>query len=167
MLMRTDPFRELDRLSDTVFGTRTRAMMMPMEAYRDNNTFVVHMDLPGVAADSVDADDLNAKYDSGVLTISIPVAEKAKPRKLAVTGESGQAEIQGLGDEDALARRLSATSGNRMFGALARRSHSEMDHRLSRAHGRNWSVAKISGGVSLAEQPGDFPYFESEFLSRA
>lgn len=138
MLMRTDPFRDLDRLTDAVLGTRARPAVMPMDAYRDDNTFVIHLDLPGVATESIDltveqnvltvhaerkpprgeaaerivsersygvfsrqlflgdtldADHLAADYDAGVLTISIPIAEKAKPRKVEVTGRSGRKEI--------------------------------------------------------------------------
>lgn len=138
MLMRTDPFRDLDRLTEAVFGTAARPAVMPMDAYRDNNTFVVHLDLPGVDAgsidltveqnvltvhaerkpplagsaeqvvaersygvfnrqlflgDTLDADNLSADYDAGVLTITIPIAEKAKPRKVQVTGGSARREI--------------------------------------------------------------------------
>ena len=53
MLMRTDPFRELDRLSQQVFGTQgtlARPAVMPMDAWREGDTFVVELDLPGVGA---------------------------------------------------------------------------------------------------------------------
>ena len=138
MLMRTDPFRDLDRLTEAVFGTTARPAVMPMDAYRDNNSFVVHLDLPGVDAgsidltvernvltvhaerkpplagsaeqvvaershgvfsrqlflgDTLDAQNLSADYDTGVLTITIPIAEKAKPRKVQVTGGSARREI--------------------------------------------------------------------------
>jgi len=140
MLMRTDPFRDLDRLTEAVFGTTARPAVMPMDAYRDNNSFVVHLDLPGVDAgsidltvernvltvhaerkpplagsaeqvvaerahgvfsrqlflgDTLDAENLSADYDTGVLTITIPIAEKAKPRKVQVTGGSARREING------------------------------------------------------------------------
>jgi HSP20 family protein len=137
MLMRTDPFRDLDRLTEAVLGTRARPAVMPMEAYQDDGTFVIHLDLPGVSADSIeltveqnvltvhaerkspagenaervvderahgvfsrqvflgetlDTDQLTAVYDAGVLTIKIPIAEKAKPRRIEVggTGEAKQ-----------------------------------------------------------------------------
>ena len=48
MLMRTDPFRELDRLTQQMFGTTTRPAVMPMDAWRDGDKFVVEFDLPGV-----------------------------------------------------------------------------------------------------------------------
>jgi HSP20 family protein len=57
MLMRTDPFRELDRLAQAVFGangTRSHPGIMPMDAYRHDGQFIVHFDLPGVDPSSID-----------------------------------------------------------------------------------------------------------------
>jgi HSP20 family protein len=139
MLMRTDPFRDLDRLSDAVLGTRARPTMMPMTAYREDSSFVVHLDLPGVSPDSIDltveqnvltvhaerkppavdsaervvdersygvysrrlflgesleSDQVTASYDAGVLTLTIPIAEAAKPRKVEITtGTTDRNEI--------------------------------------------------------------------------
>jgi HSP20 family protein len=56
MLMRTDPFRELDRLTNYVSGTPARPAVMPMDAWREGDEFVVEFDLPGVAEDSLDLD---------------------------------------------------------------------------------------------------------------
>src|SRR6185436_17121105 len=56
MLMRTDPFRELDRLTEQVFGTATHPAVMPMDAWRHGDEFVVEFDLPGVDTRSVDLD---------------------------------------------------------------------------------------------------------------
>ena len=50
MLMRTDPFRGLDRLTEQVFGTPMRPAAMPIDAYRDGEAFVIQFDLPGVDA---------------------------------------------------------------------------------------------------------------------
>jgi HSP20 family protein len=36
--------------------------------------------------DTLDADRIEASYDAGVLTLRIPIAEKAKPRKIEITG---------------------------------------------------------------------------------
>ncbi len=50
MLMRTDPFRELDRLSQQLMGslgTAARPSAMPMDAWRAGEEFVVEFDLPG------------------------------------------------------------------------------------------------------------------------
>ena len=132
MLMRTDPFRELDRLASEVLGTAARPAAMPIDAYRKGETFVVQFDLPGVASESIDltveknvltvhaerrretdpdvellvaerpqgtfsrqlflgetldTDQIDAKYADGVLTLRIPVAESAKPRKVAIGTE--------------------------------------------------------------------------------
>jgi HSP20 family protein len=67
MLMRTDPFRELDRLSQQVFGTQgtlARPAVMPMDAWREGDTFIVELDLPGVNPDSIDLD-----VERNVLTV--------------------------------------------------------------------------------------------------
>src|SRR5690242_5365702 len=57
MLMRFDPFRELDRdferLTQRVWGTG-RAGVMPMDAYRRGDAFFAHFDLPGITPDSVE-----------------------------------------------------------------------------------------------------------------
>jgi HSP20 family protein len=144
MLMRTDPFRELDRLTQQltgVTGTWSRPSAMPMDAYREGEEYVIALDLPGVAKDAIDidvernmltvkaerrpvvkADDvqmelcerplgvfsrqlvladtldterITADYDAGVLTLRIPIAERAKPRKIAIGGESGHQQISG------------------------------------------------------------------------
>ncbi len=137
MLMRTDPFRELDRFTQQVFGTAARPAVMPMDAWRQGDAFVVEFDLPGVAADSLDldverntltvhaerpardpnkemvaserptgvfsrqlflgdnldTDRIAARYEDGVLRLTIPVAEKAKPRKIEIATSDQQTEI--------------------------------------------------------------------------
>jgi HSP20 family protein len=129
MLMRTDPFRELDRLTQQVFGTAARPTAMPMDAYRQGDNFYIHLDLPGISAESIeltveqnvltvraervpaqvdgaqmivaersygtfsrqvflgetlDPDNIGADYAAGVLTLTIPVREAAKPRNIQV-----------------------------------------------------------------------------------
>jgi HSP20 family protein len=64
MLVRTDPFRDLDRLTQQFFGTSARPAVMPMDAWREGDTFVVEFDLPGVAPDSIDLD-----VERNVLTV--------------------------------------------------------------------------------------------------
>jgi HSP20 family protein len=54
MLMRTDPFRELDRVAQQVFGTNARPAAMPIDAFRRGGEFVVQFDVPGVAPASID-----------------------------------------------------------------------------------------------------------------
>jgi HSP20 family protein len=56
MLMRTDPFRDLDRLTQQVFGTAARPAAMPMDAWREGDDFLVELDLPGIDPDSLDLD---------------------------------------------------------------------------------------------------------------
>ncbi|WP_458687773.1 Hsp20/alpha crystallin family protein [Nocardia tengchongensis] len=133
MLMRTDPFRDLDRLTQQVFGTPARPAAMPMDAWREGDEFFVEFDLPGIDPDSLDldvernvvtvkaarpqldqsrsmiaaertrgvfsrqlflgenldTDAIRADYRDGVLRLIVPIAEKAKPRKIEIThGES-------------------------------------------------------------------------------
>ncbi|MBV9057793.1 MAG: Hsp20/alpha crystallin family protein [Pseudonocardiales bacterium] len=141
MLMRTDPFRELDRFTQQLFGqngTWSRPAVMPMDAYREGEEFVVHFDLPGVDPSTVDlnvernvltvkaertrsygddvelqvaerprgvfsrqlflgdtlnTDNIHATYDAGVLTLRIPIAEKAKPRKIEISAAGTPKQI--------------------------------------------------------------------------
>ncbi len=65
MLMRSDPFRELDRLTQQVLGGGARPAIMPMDAYRQGEQFIVHFDLPGVDASSIDL-----TVEKNVLTVS-------------------------------------------------------------------------------------------------
>ena len=67
VLMRTDPFRELDRLTQQMFGsvgTTTRPSVMPMDAWREGDVFVLEFDLPGIDPGSIDLD-----VERNVLTI--------------------------------------------------------------------------------------------------
>ena len=64
MLMRTDPFRDLDRWTQQVVGTAARPAVMPMDAWRDGDRFIVEFDLPGIAADSLGLD-----VERNVLTV--------------------------------------------------------------------------------------------------
>ena len=64
MLMRTDPFRDLDRLTQQMFGTTARPALMAMDAWRAEDKFVMEFDLPGVDPNSVDLD-----VERNVLTV--------------------------------------------------------------------------------------------------
>src|SRR5215204_4477203 len=85
MLMRTDPFRELDRLTQQVFGnlpgTWSKPTVMPMDAYRSGDEFVVAFDLPGVPADAIELD-----VERNVLTV------KAERRPVA-TGDNVEMQV--------------------------------------------------------------------------
>jgi HSP20 family protein len=83
MLMRTDPFRELDRLTQQFFGgtgTSARPSAMPMDAYRDGEQFVVEFDLPGVHPESIDLD-----VERNVLTV--------KAERPASTGDQVEYQV--------------------------------------------------------------------------
>lgn len=54
MLMRYDPFREIDRLTSSLFDQTRVPRSMPMDAYRQGDHLMVHLDLPGVEPDSID-----------------------------------------------------------------------------------------------------------------
>jgi HSP20 family protein len=74
MLMRTDPFRDLDRLSQQllgVAGTTARPTVMAMDAWRDGEQFYAEFDLPGVDPDSVDLE-----VERNVLTIKVERPER-------------------------------------------------------------------------------------------
>ncbi len=130
MLMRFDPLREFDRLVQQN-APNARPPVMPMDAYRHEDRFVVHLDVPGVDPDSIDLtveknvlsvsaerrwqpgegdevlvserpqgsfsrqlflgegldpDGIEAHYDNGVLSLTVPVAEQAKPRRVEISG---------------------------------------------------------------------------------
>jgi HSP20 family protein len=71
MLMRTDPFRELDRIAQQVLGTAARPATMPIDAYRKGDEFVALFDLPGL-----DARSINLTIERNVLTVH---AERTHP----------------------------------------------------------------------------------------
>ncbi|MFI8364346.1 Hsp20/alpha crystallin family protein [Streptomyces sp. NPDC085612] len=142
MLMRTDPFREMDRILQQLAGTSgtwSKPSLMPMDAYRDADGYVIAFDLPGVnteaididvernmltvkaerrpvlkadsvemelaerplgvfsrqimLADTLDTEHIEADYDAGVLTLRIPIAERAKPRKISIRADAGPKQI--------------------------------------------------------------------------
>ena len=140
MLLRsTDPFRDFDRLTQQLLGSTNRPAVMPMDAWREGDSFVIELDVPGVnpetididvernvltvraervarngdwellasertkgafsrqlvLGDNLDLDRIEAGYDAGVLRLVVPVAEKAKPRKIEVsTGSRETAAIE-------------------------------------------------------------------------
>jgi HSP20 family protein len=62
----------------------------PAISERPQGTFTRQLML----GESLDTDSLEADYDQGVLTLKIPVAEKAKPRRVEITKSgSGQQPI--------------------------------------------------------------------------
>jgi HSP20 family protein len=143
MLVRFDPFRELDRVWESMSAPTPRSF--PMNVVRRGDTVNVTFDLPGFTAEQVDltvernqltltaerrwekqegeewlvaerpagtfrrelllgenldADHLEATFHDGVLEITIPVAEAAKPRKITL----------GAGDQKTEAIEASSTA---------------------------------------------------------
>src|SRR5688572_16658622 len=145
MWLRTaDPFRDFDRLAGQLLGTSTgttnRPAVMPMDAWRQGDRFVIEFDLPGISRDSIDIDvernvltvkaervagngdwqrlaserthgqfsrqlvlgdnldltKIEAGYDNGVLRLVVPVAEKAKPRRIEIAGATPTTETQAI-----------------------------------------------------------------------
>jgi HSP20 family protein len=135
-VMRFDPFREFDRLTEQMIGGARGGSprSFPIDAYRRGDMFFVHLDLPGVdpnsidltteqnvltiraerrfqrheddqivvnerpqgtfgrqlfLSDALDSDSIAAAYEQGVLTLEIPVAKQAKPRRIQVTHAGG------------------------------------------------------------------------------
>jgi HSP20 family protein len=136
MLMRFDPFREVDRLTGAMLE-RAGVPRMPMDAYRHGDSFLVHFDLPGIdpvsievtveknvlavraermsqlaeddevvvaerpqgtfsrqvfLGEGLDPEHIEARYDSGVLTLTIPVAEQVKPRRVEIASSQSKAQ---------------------------------------------------------------------------
>lgn len=142
-VMRFDSFRDLDRMAEQLLadaGRRRQPQTFPMDAYRRGDRFFLHLDLPGVDADSIeltteqnvltiaaerrfenakddqiiiserpqgtfsrqlflsdalDTENIDASYEDGVLTLSIPVAERAKPRRIQIASNGGPTTIEG------------------------------------------------------------------------
>lgn len=130
-MLRFDPFRDLDRLTEQMLGaqagTARAPRFMPMDLFRTGDHFVLNADLPGVdpgsidisvdngtltikaertersgdnvqwiaserftgtfmrqlaLGEGIDEQAITARYDNGVLSLTLPVAERAKPRKI-------------------------------------------------------------------------------------
>jgi HSP20 family protein len=134
-----DPFREFDRLAGSLLDRPMGPRLMPMDLYKDGDTYVLSADLPGIDPGSVDIDvdgqlltiraqrtlaasdgvkwltrerqggaflrqlslgqgidteRIAADYSNGVLSITIPMSEKAKPRKIAVSSRAESETVQ-------------------------------------------------------------------------
>ncbi len=143
MLMRFDPFREMDRIAQMANEAAQTPRSFPLDAYRRGDEFIVQFDLPGVDAtsidltvernvltvkgerrfqrqendeviaaerpqgiftrqlflgDTLDGERMSAAYHDGVLTLTIPVAERAKPRKVEISTQGGPQTIHAQGN---------------------------------------------------------------------
>jgi HSP20 family protein len=136
--LRFDPFRELDRFASEMMGTARAPRLMPLDAYRHGESYVLNFDLPGidpeslevvaerntltvrasrrtnapegaqfvmaerpsgeysrqiVLGDGLDLDSVGANYHDGVLTVTIPVAEQAKPRRIEIGRDASNHKV--------------------------------------------------------------------------
>ena len=142
MLLRFDPFRDLEREFDRLVTPARRPAAIPLDAWRHGDRFFATIDLPGVDPASIDltveknvltvtaerrwersegdqvliaerphgtftrqlflgegldADGIEARYEHGVLTIVLPVAEASKPRKVAIsTSADGASDVRAI-----------------------------------------------------------------------
>ena len=142
-LVRSDPFRDVDRLLQQLWGGQSETGPDPWQCrwtpIRKDDSFLIRLDLPGVTADAVeltvednvltiraerpapppsegvevviaerpygtftrqvflgtnlDVEHIQAEYEAGVLTLAIPVAEHAKPRRIEVTERSERQQL--------------------------------------------------------------------------
>jgi HSP20 family protein len=143
MLMRFEPFREMDRIVQMATEAALTPRSFPLDAYRRGEKFIVQFDLPGVDAssidlevernvltvkgerrfarqdgdeivaaerpqgiftrqlmlgDALDGERINADYNDGVLTLMIPISERAKPRKVEISTHGDPQTIQSHGN---------------------------------------------------------------------
>ncbi|ROP58671.1 Hsp20/alpha crystallin family protein [Curtobacterium sp. PhB115] len=133
MVLYFDPFRELDRLTATMFDGRSGPRFVPMDLSRDGDHYILNADMPGVdpgsididvegslltirahrtlstsesakwlsqerpsgafvrqlnLGEGIDAEKISANYENGVLSVVLPVSERAKPRRIPITGSA-------------------------------------------------------------------------------
>jgi len=135
MLMRTDPFRELDRLTQQVFGadgTLARPSAMPMDAWREGDVFMVEFDLPGVDPVSIDLDIernvvtvraeragrssdvemLAAERPRGVFSRQLVLGENLDTEKITASYDAGVLTLQIPVAEQAKPRKISINSNS-------------------------------------------------------
>ena len=128
-----DVLSQFDRLASSVFDTARAPRLMPVDLFRDGDSYVLSADMPGIdpatvdvdvdgqlltiraerhapseqvqwlaherpygsymrqftLGDGVDAERITANYEHGVLSVIVPMAERAKPRKIQVEPRSG------------------------------------------------------------------------------
>lgn len=142
-MLRFDPFRDLDRLTEQVLGAQAGSAraprFMPMDLYRCGDHYALQADLPGIdpgsidlsvdggnlsiraertarpdesvqwlaserfsgrylrqlsLGDDVDPSRIEATYHNGVLTVTLPVAERAKPRHIEVSASDDRTVLE-------------------------------------------------------------------------
>jgi len=147
MLLRFDPFRDVDRLAEQMMSSWEGPRSFPMDVLQSGDHYVVHFDLPGVdpgsidlqaedntltvaatrsprsddqgqalirerptgtfrrqlvLGDGLDTEKVKATYGHGVLTVTIPVNEKAKARKIDIVQADSPRVIEGESQQSAV-----------------------------------------------------------------
>jgi HSP20 family protein len=141
MLMRTDPFRDLDRLTQQVFGalgTAARPSAMPMDSWRDGDELIVEFDLPGIDPDAVDLDVernvLTVKAERSALGEDLDLVAAERPRgifsrqlilgdnldtaNVAASYDAGVLQLRIRVAEEAMPRKISITNAGRERQAI-------------------------------------------------
>jgi HSP20 family protein len=130
--MRTDAFRELDRLTQQMFGTAARPAAMPMDAYRSGDEYVVHLDLPGVDPESIDlnvernvvtvraerrspapegAELIAGERPAGVHTRQLLLGESLDPERIEASYDAGVLTLRLPISENAKSRKIEISGG--------------------------------------------------------
>jgi HSP20 family protein len=98
MLMRFDPFREMDRIAQMADEAARTPRSFPLDVKgerrfaRQDGDEVIAAERPLrmftrqlMLGDALDGERINADYHDGVLTLMIPISERAKPRKVEIS----------------------------------------------------------------------------------
>ena len=133
MLMRTEPFRDIDRVFEQLVGTTSRPAVMQVDAERNGDSFYVYFDLPGVDRDSIDvtvernvlqvkAQRQRTQKDSvetviserpmGVFTRQLFLGDTLDADKLDASYDNGVLTLRIPVSDQAKPRKISIGSGN-------------------------------------------------------
>jgi HSP20 family protein len=144
MLMRTDPFRELDRVAQQVFGTAARPAVMPIDAYRKGDEFVVLFDLPGCDPASIsltvernvlavhaerrrpgddDVELVIGERPTGTFSRQLFLAETLDTERIAADYTDGVLRLRVPVKEQAKPRRVDISLGGSQATSIAASSH--------------------------------------------
>ena len=151
MLIRTDPFRDLDRIAQQMAGTMARPSMMPMDAWQDGEEFVVELDLPGVDPDHIDldvernvvtvraersgrdetADLLISERPRGVFSRQLVLGDSLDTEKIRAGYDAGVLVLRIPITERSKPRRIEVASGGGAPRSIASTSAHEAAHEAS------------------------------------
>ena len=131
-VMRFDPFRDFDRLSEQLAGQlRGAPRSVPIDVYRRGDQFHIHLDLPGVDPDAIeltveqnvltiraerrfdtreDDEILVSERPQGTFTRQLMLAESLETDQLEATYDRGVLSITSPVAEHANPRRVQVTT---------------------------------------------------------